>query len=166
MIQLAAIFGAPGVLLLIVALVRGGFTFSGTVMPTVGKAARLACFIVGCVLVLGAIGFGVNAASNNGNNPNQNVGPNDSGVSPQPAVGRVAMAPGLAAKTFADPSLSSGVRGTLESGTEVEIVCTAQGDVVQGVSVASSLWDKLTDGSFIPDANVDTLTNQPTMPQC
>jgi hypothetical protein len=38
--------------------------------------------------------------------------------------------------------------------------------VVKGTLGSSSLWDGLIDGSFIPDANVDTLSDQAVMPTC
>lgn len=84
-----------------------------------------------------------------------------------PPSGTVYVPQGEVAKVFADPYLDSAVVTTLDSGTVVEIVCTAQGDTVSNeVSGAtSSLWDKTQDG-YIPDVNVETGTAQPVAPSC
>lgn len=52
---LATILGLGGVVLILVGLIGGGFTFSGTVMPAVGKVARVPCFAVGGVMVFLAL---------------------------------------------------------------------------------------------------------------
>ncbi len=51
MSTLATLVGGAGVILILVGLVGGGFTFSGTVVPAVGKIARVLCFAVGGVML-------------------------------------------------------------------------------------------------------------------
>lgn len=55
MVELALILGGAGVVMLLVGLVGGGFTFSGSVMPTVGKPMRVVCFAVGGLLTVAAL---------------------------------------------------------------------------------------------------------------
>ncbi len=43
----AVVVGTAGVVFVLVGLVGGGFTFSGSVMPKVGKLARTFCSRVG-----------------------------------------------------------------------------------------------------------------------
>lgn len=61
MIAVATIIGSAGVVLLMVGLVGGGFTFSGGSMPRVDKASRKPCLAVGGVLVLLSVGMAVTA---------------------------------------------------------------------------------------------------------
>ena len=65
------------------------------------------------------------------------------------------------------PYTSSSVLAEEYDGASVGIVCTAQGDVMTNpdTGFSSSLWDDTSDG-YIPDAYVDTGTNQATMPSC
>lgn len=51
MTTLAIFVGSAGVVAILVGLVGGEFSFSGTVMPTVGKTARVGCFVMGGVLL-------------------------------------------------------------------------------------------------------------------
>jgi hypothetical protein len=82
------------------------------------------------------------------------------------ASGTVDVPEGQVAKVFSEPSLTSTVVTTLDSGTEVEVVCTAQGDTVSNASGAtSSLWDE-TQYGYLPNVNVDTDTTQPVVPSC
>ena len=60
-----------------------------------------------------------------------------------------------------DPSLDASVVATLNNGATVEIQCTTQGEAVLG----SSLWDWIGTG-YVPDVDIYTGTNQPTMPTC
>jgi hypothetical protein len=66
---------------------------------------------------------------------------------------------------FQVPSLNSTVTAELSNGQSVQIQCTVQGQVVSDNGDTSSLWDKV-DTGYIPDVNVYTGTNQPTMPNC
>src|SRR5215217_6059501 len=54
---LATILGAAGAMLILVGLVGGGFTFSGSVMSKVRKLSRVLCFAIGGVLLLMSIGL-------------------------------------------------------------------------------------------------------------
>jgi len=56
-VTLSVVIGLAGAILVLVALVGGGFTFSGSVMPTVGRAARIPCFVVGGMLIFVSIGL-------------------------------------------------------------------------------------------------------------
>jgi hypothetical protein len=65
------------------------------------------------------------------------------------------------------PSLSSSVVAEVADGATIDILCTAQGNVVtnSGTGQSSSLWDRTSDG-YIPDVYVYTGTNQSTMGSC
>jgi hypothetical protein len=63
-----AVLGIVGAVLILVGLVGGGFTLSGSFMPGVGMPkignwVRLPCFTVGVLLVLTAIGLGLGYSS-------------------------------------------------------------------------------------------------------
>lgn len=64
------------------------------------------------------------------------------------------------------PGLSYSIVGSLANGTVVRIVCTARGDVVQGVWGPTDLWDRLEDGGWVSDGFVDTGSNEPVAPAC
>lgn len=51
MFTFATIVGGAGAVLILVGLVGGGITFSGTVIPPVGRIARVLCFAVGGVML-------------------------------------------------------------------------------------------------------------------
>src|SRR3954451_9255912 len=55
MLPLAVVFGSAGAMLILIGLVGGGFTFSGSVMPRVGGISRVLSFSVGGVLVVIAL---------------------------------------------------------------------------------------------------------------
>jgi Protein of unknown function (DUF732) len=55
MITLAVVLGSVGAMLMLVGLVGGGFSFSGSVMPKVGTIARTLSFSFGSVLVLSSL---------------------------------------------------------------------------------------------------------------
>jgi len=187
---LATILGAAGAMLVLVGLVGGGFTFSGSVMPKVGKLSRVLCFAIGGVLLLTSVslvaadftpgGRGGNGAeageTTPGAAPSQPEQPAPPPAPPapsseqtdQPAVGYVYVGAGHTAYVFELPYLDSTLVTELTDGTQVEIVCTAQGDSVTSpvTGYTSSLWNYTTDGGFLPDALVDTGTNQASMPSC
>jgi hypothetical protein len=177
---LATILGAAGAMLILVGLVGGGFTFSGSVMPKVGKLSRVLCFAIGGVLLLMSIGL---VATDVGTEPAvaeppASSSPGGGGASPppappqevpaEPAVGYVYVGAGYTAYVFELPSLDAGWLTELPDGTEVHILCTAQGETVTSpvTGYTSSLWNYTTDGGFLPDAIVDTGTDQATMPSC
>jgi hypothetical protein len=150
MITLAILLATIGGILILVGLVGGGFTFSGSVMPRVGKFARVPCFIVGAILLLTGIGVAVS-------------GP---GSSPASVSGTVVVPEGSSYDyVFQVPSLNSTVTAQLSNGQSVQISCTVQGEAVSDNGQTSSLWDKTGNG-YIPDVNVYTGTDQPTMPNC
>lgn len=166
MVTLSVVLGLAGALLVISALVGGGFTFSGSVMPTVGKAVRIPCFLVGAFLVLSAIGLATYEVSPPpGTRPssNQSVDEVDSRTrsDPTPAIGTVAQD----AYVFELPSLGSTTVGVLGVGEQVQIYCTAEGDTVTGQLGTSAIWDFVGSG-FVPDAVVDTGSNSAVAPPC
>ncbi|MEV0408023.1 hypothetical protein [Actinoallomurus sp. NPDC050550] len=62
--------------------------------------------------------------------------------------------------------LSTPVTARLVRGTRVRIYCTVEGGPVTGpTGQQSTLWDKI-DGGYIPDADVDTGTQQPVRGNC
>ena len=105
-------------------------------------------------------------STSNPNAPEPPMSPAPPGGANNPS-GTVYVPQGKVARVFAEPYLDSAVVGTLNGGTVVEILCTAQGDKVSsGVSGGtSSLWDK-TQYGYIPDVNVDTGTTQPAAGSC
>jgi hypothetical protein len=177
---LATILGAAGAMLILVGLVGGGFTFSGSVMPKVGKLSRVLCFAIGGVMLLMSIGLvatdvGTEPAAADtpaSSLPSGDGTPSPPPVPPQasaePAVGYVYVGAGYTAYVFELPSLDSAWVTELPDGAEVHILCTVQGETVTSpvTGYSSSLWNYTTDGGFLPDAVVDTGTNQATMPSC
>jgi hypothetical protein len=93
-----------------------------------------------------------------------------------PFRGYVLQRPSLEVR--AEPVLSAPVTGYLPAESEVFIVCTTIGDVVEGPgvgagpSIATPVWDKVrtdpddTDLGFVPDAWVKTGTAQPPADAC
>jgi hypothetical protein len=168
MVTLAVVLGLAGAVLLLVGLVGGGFTFSGTVMPVVGKAVRFPCFLVGGVLVFASIvlAFAELAAAPaepSGSAHGESVVSTSVQAPVQPALGEVIAAVNI----YELPYLGAAVVGHLESGAVVEILCTAQGDAVSRRSdgVTSSLWNGVS-GGYVPDVLIDTGTDQATMGNC
>jgi hypothetical protein len=66
---LAVLLASFGGILILVGLVGGGFTFSGSVMPRVGKVARVPCFIVGAVLLFSGVIVAFIPSAAQGSNP-------------------------------------------------------------------------------------------------
>jgi hypothetical protein len=191
MTPLIAVLGIVGAILILVGLVGGGFTFSGKFMPQVdmpkvGNWVRLPCFSVGAVLVLAAVGLGIQysalqaSASNGGSSiptPSasyadstspMSASPSPTDISNQIATGTIVAPQGdTALYVFEQPSLSSPPVAEIADGTTIGILCTAEGDVVTNPDTgqSSSLWDSTSEG-FVPDVYVDTGTNQPTMGSC
>jgi serine/threonine-protein kinase len=143
-------------------------------------------FAVAAALILGGIGVAiVLLAQQNGGPqtlPPQVTGPDPTGRD-QPAAdgdapfrGFVLRQPSIEVR--AEPVLSALVTGYLPYETEVFIVCTTIGDVVEGPgagggpSIATPVWDKVrssldgTDLGFVPDAWVKTGTAQPRAGTC
>lgn len=174
---LATIIGAVGAVLLLVGLVGGGFEFSGSVMPKVGKFARVLCFTIGGFMVLVSIGLAVgegwqtpeaSADTPPSQEPPASSSPLPPLPEPPPSVGYIMVGSGYTAYVFEMPSLDAGIVTEVSDGSEVHILCTTQGESVTSpvTGYTSSLWNFTTDGGFIPDVAVATGTDQPTMPNC
>jgi hypothetical protein len=80
--------------------------------------------------------------------------------------GVVMASPGYAVKVFSTPSLQAPYQGTLANGANVLIKCTVEGDVATFGGKSSSLWNNILSGGYLPDVNVNTGSDQPTMPKC
>jgi hypothetical protein len=181
---LAVVLGSAGVILVLVGLIGGGFTFSGSVMPVVGKVARLGSFGVGGVLIFVAmIVMAVDKttpAEAAPTTPSESTDPSGSSAPDGPAPDRapatfaatVMVPPGYEAKLFADPNSALDPNAlpdaTLPNGAPVEIACTLQGPAVSSAinGQVSTLWDGTSTGYFIPDVDVFTNTDHPVMPSC
>jgi len=191
MMPFVVVLGIVGAILILVGLVGGGFTLSGSFMPGVGMPkvgnwVRLPCFGVGALLVLVSIGLGF------GDNPGTSTqfpssasaatipatpadttsaipaSPSSTDPSSVLATGVVQAPQGYnAIPVYNQPYLSSSVVADVADGTTVDILCTAQGDVVTNSDSgqSSSLWDGTSDG-FIPDVYIYTGTDQATMGSC
>ena len=150
----------------------------GWLLPTV--------IAVATALILGGVGvvIGLLTQQDRGPAPPQGpvTGPEQTSInSPTPDGdalfrGFVLQQPSLEVR--AEPVLSAPVTGYLPYETEVYIVCTAIGDVVEGPgaggtpSISTPVWDKVrtavdgTDLGFVPDAWVKTGTAQPRAGAC
>jgi hypothetical protein len=67
------------------------------------------------------------------------------------------------------PSMESGHAGTpLADGTEVTIACETFGESVDNGYMTTDLWDRLPDGTYLPNAFIDTGTSgyTPGVPLC
>ena len=165
--------------MILVGLVGGNFTLTGSYMPGVGMPkvgnwVRLPCFSVGSLLVLVAIVLGY--GNLNSANPSPVTGSPPSPVTTPPSIqSSTELAPGVVMApqgdttlyVFAQPSVSSSVVAEIASGTTIGIRCTTQGDVVTNADTgqSSSLWDGTSEG-YVPDVYVDTGSNQATMGSC
>lgn len=183
--SLSVVLGLAGAILILVGLIGGGFTFSGSVMPAVGKVARIPCLIVGAVLVFFAIGLaGIEGGIVEADSPAPAVVPAQATVVPttapviqtqpispptQAPIPKPAAAGTLVLNSYVYqlPSLGAATVGNLSIGARVEILCTAQGDVVVRYAdgASSSLWD-FVGGGFVPDIAIETGTNQAVAGPC
>jgi hypothetical protein len=124
------VLALAGALLILVGLIGGGFSFSGSMMPVVGKAIRIPCFIVGIVLVFYAI-FLALAENKVFTSTTDSGGSDQSAVSPgapSPKQATVQVAGGGIAYIYQLPSLVASPVGALTNGATVTILCTVQGD--------------------------------------
>lgn len=163
----SVVLGLAGCLLVLVGLIGGGFSFSGSMMPVVGNAVRIPCFIVGGILVVSAIVLALREYPSP-NMDNGGVVHDTAGVPSTPTTfaGTVYVSADRVAYVYQIPSLAASKVGALTNGTHVTILCTAQGDtVIRADGMSSSLWDRIDQG-YMPDVNVDTGTDQPTVPNC
>lgn len=178
---LAIIVGGAGVLLVLVGLIGGDFTFSGSVVPKVGSISRVFCFAIGGVFMLTAVvlAFGASvppavdpvaehAGSGSETRPADPTAGPATFADPTTFVGYVVVGSGRTAYVFELPDSSSPIVAELLTGDPVQILCTAQGEAVTSptTGVTSSLWNGTSDGGFLPDVLVDTGTDQAVMPTC
>jgi tRNA A-37 threonylcarbamoyl transferase component Bud32 len=143
----------------------------GWLLPTV--------IAVATALIVGGVGVTIGLLTKQEASPLPQVtGPEQTGRN-QPAAlfrGFVLQQPSLEVR--AEPVLSAPVTGYLPNETEVFIVCTTIGDVVEGPrggggpSISTPVWDKVrtsvdgTDIGFVPDAWVKTGTAEPQARTC
>jgi hypothetical protein len=172
---LCAVLGLGGVLLLLVALVGGGFTFSGSVFPRIGKVARIPCFVVGATLSFTAIALAVNTPTASEAAPPvlpptvapvQPVVPEPPAPEPppEPPEPPEPVLPASEIGTlFADfpvrsePYLDAEELWWADEDDWFDLTCVVPGEEVfsPGGSFSSDLWHPVGDG-YVPDAYVDT----------
>lgn len=187
MTELAVVIGGAGAMLILVGLIGGGFTFSGSVMPTVGRTARVSCFSVGGLMTVVAIGLAAStvevaqgpergepvrdaqpASTTPTTTPSTTPATTPAAPSPAPTgSGFVLSDTGETEAVVRDrPSSAGGAVGVLSDGDLVSITCTAQGEVVtRSDGTTSGLWDFVGSG-YLPDVYVVTGTDQATAPTC
>ncbi|MCE7004303.1 CHAP domain-containing protein [Kibdelosporangium philippinense] len=64
------------------------------------------------------------------------------------------------------PGTQYGITGSVSNGQTVTIVCTTRSEPVTGKYGTSTIWDKLSNGSWVADAFVFTGTSGPVEPEC
>ena len=195
MTELAVLLGLAGVLLVMVGLLGGGFTFSGTIVPRVGRLIRLPCFLVGGLFVVLSVGLIVFIQTDVGGNlvsrpvlsPSAEPAPaavtttSAAVTTTSAAVTTTPVPPSVRARTatvagddgssdvYMNASLNQPM-GSVANGAEIQILCTAQGvAVMSAAGQLSTLWDFVTNGKwrgYLPDVFLDTGTDQATMPDC
>lgn len=137
---------------------------------------------VATALILGGVGvvIGLLTQQDRAAEPTEVTGPDSTGQDQAgtdvPFRGYVLQRPSLEVR--AEPVLSAPVTGYLPHESEVFIVCTAIGDVVEGPgaggapSISTPVWNKVrtsvdgTDIGFVPDAWVKTGTAEPRAGAC
>nr|BFE50146.1 hypothetical protein GCM10017745_35730 [Saccharothrix mutabilis subsp. capreolus] len=171
--MLAAILGLAGALLIVAALVGGGFTFSGSVVPRIGRMTRIPCFVVGSVLVIIAFALAVTELTSNtapaADSPPTSTTTSETTATAVPLpdspipLGEVVEAVYI----YEEPYLDAPIVGHLEPGAIIEILCTAYGESVTyaPAGLTSNLWNGVT-GGYVPDVVVYTGTNEPTAGSC
>lgn len=82
------------------------------------------------------------------------------------ANGKGTIAKGGPHKLYAGPGSNFQVTGTIASGTQVTILCTARGTREKGPYGTTDLWDMLGQGKWISDSYVYTGTNNAVAPPC
>lgn len=179
---LSAVIGFTGAILLLIGLVGGGFTFSGSIFPKVGKIARVPCLLVGGLLIFVALGLAsieaglvqpdpastpaanTQRATETPDAPQPPVEIRDSPVD-EPAGSLPVGVVNIDVDIYEEPYLDAYVVGRLAAGELVEIGCTVQGEVVVNGEYASSLWNQVGDG-YVPDVAIYTGTDQAVAPSC
>ena len=171
-LTLSVVLGGAGVILLLAGLLGGGFTFSGSVVPTVGSRARVGCLVVGVLLLVLALFIGlVEAGSKMAEG--RSADPPSSAPTAAPAAAESAGYPatvlvpaGQAAFVYTDPVTTATTVGQLYSGVSIYLFCSVQGEyVVDSRGVASSLWYR-TETGYVPDVHLNTGTTQSVTGPC
>ncbi|MBO3103500.1 hypothetical protein [Cellulomonas fengjieae] len=158
---LSFILGSGGVVLLLVALVGGGFTFSGSVFPRIGKVARVPCFVMGSAMLLVAIGLVV-AVEPLAAASDPEPGPT-SGPSEEELVGVLA----FDADVLLEPYVDADWVLSAWEGQSFTLTCVVFGEVVvsPGGGYESDLWHYV-EGGYVPDAYVLTDVSAQDLPLC
>ena len=73
---------------------------------------------------------------------------------------------GSSVDTRSDAGSGGSTVSSVSSGEMVYVQCTRSADEVDGPGGANSDWDQLADGTWVPDALVDTQTNGSPAPTC
>ncbi|MEU5261141.1 SH3 domain-containing protein [Amycolatopsis sp. NPDC021455] len=155
----AVVLGSTGAVLLLAALIGRGLTIGDIALPAVSMLARIPCFVVGGVLIALSVLLTVVELAG----PPADAGPGPASQPPVPLAAGTVMTP---ADVHLAPSLSSSIVGQLDTGVTVEILCTAQGEIVRTPDGhTSGLWD-MTGAGFVPDVVIDTGTDQATTGPC
>lgn len=76
------------------------------------------------------------------------------------------MAPGGPFNTRSGPSTGFAVTGSVGGSSAITIVCTSTGQSVAGYYGTSNIWDRLSNGSYVADANVYTGTARAAARPC
>lgn len=170
---------SPGVIMAIAVHQAPSGSVRRSLSSRLGRGAHILITLVAFALLCSSCG----SAGSSGKSPGGNATRPQSAANPPPArnnpavpvpsaspppspTGTIRVPQGEMAKVFTGPSVGSAVVTTLSSGTVVQILCTAQGDIVtNNAGQSSSLWDD-TQYGYIPDVNVDTGTTRPVAPAC
>jgi hypothetical protein len=186
MIAVALVFSSVGALLILVGMVGGNFTFSGAVIPKVGKVARVLSTATGGIFVaVGLVAVLLDPAINGAVWPRSPVPPPATSHSPPPSEQPPPLTPsapstvtapivagaGYTISLFDAPNSTGSVVAQLPDGYIVEIVCTMRGEAVTSelTGKTSSLWNGVSARGvigFVPDVYVDTGTYQAVTPAC
>ncbi|KWW98426.1 CHAP domain-containing protein [Carbonactinospora thermoautotrophica] len=83
-----------------------------------------------------------------------------------PAKGQVDGPSSSGAQARRGPGTVYKVAKRLPEGRGVNIVCTTSSQPVRGTYGTSTIWNRLDNGRWVPDANVYTGTNERTRPEC
>jgi hypothetical protein len=128
---------------------------------------------VGALIVsgLGVVGSIVGVGTNMKEIFSMNTPPGPTVVVPSPPVaaavtGRIVVPAGYQEVVRESPSTTAPIVRYLANATSVVITCTAEGSPAMGPNGhISTLWDRI-DGGFVPDADVETGTNEAQASPC
>ena len=157
---MSIVLATAGVVLILIGIIGGGFTYLNVTMPRVGKLVRTGCLMVGGIFLLLAISlFAQEPRPGSGRQLADAVGDTP------PAVGIIRTSDGSQLRIFSAPSTQADVTGTVADEMRVTVECTRHGEAVNGPAGISNLWDKI-NGGFVPDTFVATGTNEAVAPPC